>query len=68
MDNEVRWQAIGKVSGKTLLLVAHTYEVDEGEEQSESSRLAMRQRGRVKSTIAHSIRVVTDMSWHGTPR
>lgn len=31
-DNEVRWQAIGKVSGKTLLLVAHTYEDDEGEE------------------------------------
>jgi uncharacterized DUF497 family protein len=32
MDNEVRWQAIGKVGGKTLLLIAHTYEDDEGEE------------------------------------
>jgi uncharacterized DUF497 family protein len=31
-DDEVRWQAIGKVSGQTLLLVAHTYEDDEGEE------------------------------------
>lgn len=32
VDNEVRWQAIGRVDGKTLLLVAHTYEDDEGEE------------------------------------
>ena len=32
VGDEARWQAIGRISGKTLLLVAHTYEDDEGEE------------------------------------
>jgi uncharacterized DUF497 family protein len=32
VDNEVRWQAIGRVEGQFLLLVAHTYEEDDEEE------------------------------------
>ena len=32
VDGEERWQAIGRVDEQVLLLVAHTYEEDEGEE------------------------------------
>lgn len=32
VDGEARWQAIGKVNGQVLLLVAHAYEEDDGEE------------------------------------
>jgi uncharacterized protein len=33
VDEEVRWQAIGKISRKTVLMVVHAYEDDEGEER-----------------------------------
>ncbi|HKF46693.1 MAG TPA: BrnT family toxin [Terracidiphilus sp.] len=32
VDDEARWQAIGRVEGQVLLLVAHAYEEDDGEE------------------------------------
>ncbi|HWE87111.1 MAG TPA: BrnT family toxin [Terracidiphilus sp.] len=32
VDGEARWQAIGRVEGQVLLLVAHTYEEEDGEE------------------------------------
>jgi uncharacterized DUF497 family protein len=32
VNGEARWQAIGRVEGQILLLVAHTYEEDDGEE------------------------------------
>jgi uncharacterized DUF497 family protein len=32
VESETRWQTIGKVSEQILLLVAHTYEEDEGDE------------------------------------
>jgi uncharacterized DUF497 family protein len=32
VDGESRWQAIGRIQGKALLLVAHIYEEDDGDE------------------------------------
>jgi hypothetical protein len=32
VEGEPRWQAIGRVGEQTLLLVAHAYEEDDGEE------------------------------------
>ena len=42
VDGEERWQTIGMVAGATLLLVAHTWIEDEGEEHVRiiSARLA----------------------------
>jgi hypothetical protein len=33
VDGEERWQAVGRVDEQIILLVAHTYEEHEGEEQ-----------------------------------
>jgi uncharacterized DUF497 family protein len=32
VDGEPRWQAIGRIDGEALLLVAHVYEEDDGDE------------------------------------